>query len=117
MDSICVRFGKSNRTGAKGESKEKSDRDAFTTIWNRIFDLVAPKLIGWCLVHKSTRDVASILQHEASRQVSIATQWELVGLTEFSLYKFRNQSLALELILVEKERDEGTPWLPHEIEK
>jgi hypothetical protein len=101
----------------KKGSKEKPESVAFTTNWNRIFDLVAPKLIGWCSVHKAKRDVESMLQHEVSRQSSTTPEKEFAGLTDDSLDAIRNQLLALELILVEKERDEGTPWLSYEIEK
>jgi hypothetical protein len=94
-------------------SKEKPEGVAFTTNWNRIFDLVAPKLIGWCSVNKATRDVESILQHEVSRQSSTTPQWEFTGLTDDSLDTIRNQLLALELILVEKKSD----ILSFEIEK
>lgn len=101
-------------------SKEKPEGVAFTTNWNWIFDLVAPKLIGWCSVNKATRDVESILQHEVSRQSSTTPQREFAGLTDDSLDTIRNQLLALELILVEKERakdDIKGDWLSYEIEK
>jgi len=102
-------------------SKEKPERVAFTTNWNRIFDLLAPKLIGWCSVNKATRDVESMLQHEVSRQSSTTPQKEFAGLTEDSLDTIRNQLLAFELILVEKERVEdqrgGHLWSVYEVEK
>jgi hypothetical protein len=102
-------------------SKEKPERVAFTTNWNRIFDLLALKLIGWCSVNKATRDVESMLQHEVSRQSSTTSQKEFAGLTEDSLETIRNQLLAFELILVEKERVEdqrgGHLWSVYEVEK
>jgi hypothetical protein len=104
----------------KKGSKEKPESVAFTTNWNRIFDLLAPKLIGWCSVNNATRDIASMLEHEVYRQVSTTTQRESHGLTEDSLDTIRKQLLARELILVEKERakDEiGGHWLSYEIEK
>jgi hypothetical protein len=94
----------------KKGSKEKPESVAFTTNWNRIFDLVAPKLIVWCSVYYVTEDVESMLQHEASRQSSTTPEREFARLTEDSLDTIRNQLLALELIRVEKEMSGPEKW-------
>ena len=93
--AICVK-----EKGTKGTMVEIP----FTTQWNRIFDLVAPKLIGWCSTYNATRGVVSMLEDEVCRQQSESDKLEFHGLTEYSLDTIRNQLLALELILVEKER-------------
>ena len=76
----------------------------FTTQWNRIFDLVAPELIGWSSTYNATRGVVSMLEDEVWRQESEADQLVFHGITEDSLDTIRHQLLALELILVQKER-------------
>jgi hypothetical protein len=83
---------------------------AFTTDWNRIFDLLAPNLIVWCSVFNATVDVELMLENEVSRQSSTTPQKEFSGLTEDSLDTIRNQLLALELIRVEKEINESEKW-------
>lgn len=102
--------------GAKG----KMDEVSFTTQWSRIFDLVAPKLIGWCSTHVATRGVVSMLAIEVSRQASEATELQFYGLTADSLSAVRNQLLALELIRVETEQTGteigGRTMFHHEIE-
>ncbi|MFM2217725.1 MAG: hypothetical protein RL240_2043 [Planctomycetota bacterium] len=102
-------------------SKKKLEEVALTIKWNRIFDLVAPKLIGWCSVYNATRDLTSMLRNEISRQASTTIhQTEFGEITEDSLDMIRNQLLAIEFLLVEKERvkDEfaGRSW-SREIEK
>ena len=102
-------------------SKKKAERVALTTEWNRIFDLVAPKLIGWCSVTNATRDLESMLQNEISRQASTTIQQkEFDRITEDSLDMIRNQLLAIEFLLVEKDRVKeeinGRLW-SQEIEK
>jgi hypothetical protein len=48
----------------------------FTTQWNRIFDLVAPKLIGWSSTYNATRGVVSMLEDEVCRQESESDKLE-----------------------------------------
>ncbi|MFZ4082984.1 MAG: DUF4062 domain-containing protein [Pirellula sp.] len=86
--------------GSEGEMDEVS----FTTHWSRIFDLVAPTLIGWCETYKATKGIVAMLAEELSRQATEARELETYGLSAGSLTTIRNQLLALELIHVETER-------------
>jgi hypothetical protein len=82
------------------ESKADMDEVSFTTQWSRIFDLLAPQLIGWCSTNKATRSVVSMLAKEA-RRASDTKELKVLGLTEDSISTLRNQLLALGLILVD----------------
>ncbi len=85
--------------GSKGEM----DEVLFTTQWSRVFDLVAPEIIGWRSTYNATSGVASMLAGEVSRQASEATALEFYTLTPNSISTIRNQLLALDLIRVEME--------------
>lgn len=86
------------------KNSDRSEDDvSFTTQWSRVFDLMAPQLIGWCSTFNATQRVASILAEEASRQVEENIELQFHGLTEESLSTIRNQFLALQLIFIEIE--------------
>ena len=80
------------------------DEVSFTTHWSRIFDLVAPKLIGWCSTYNATQGVVTLLADEVSRQAAEARELKTYRLSAGSLTTIRNQLLALDLIHVETEQ-------------
>lgn len=86
---------------------DDTDEATLVTQWNRVFDLIAPKLIGWQSSYNATAGVNSMLKEEASRVVDESVDLKFHGLTEDSVCIIRNQFLALKLINVETETKES----------